>query len=65
MSKTPAIDLKVGYLNVRGFTTEKFEYTLSLLDNGYHIVFISETWFVNQAHYQASPTFLISSPYPN
>jgi hypothetical protein len=64
MSKTKTAELRIAYLNVRGFTMEKFDYVTSLFELGHHIIFVSETWFVNQSQYQPSPLFLVSSPYP-
>lgn len=61
--------MKIGYINIRGLTNEKWNALLSSLETPMHsgvpsfdILFISETWFVDHRNHACHPLFLASSP---
>lgn len=53
--------LKIAYFNARGLSPPKFTYALSLLQS-YHIVFVSETWFLNYIDHVSHPLCIAYSP---
>ncbi len=57
-------ELKIGYLNIRGLSLKKWEYCLSLMDNIFDILYITETWYMNTLTYSVHPYYLTSSPKP-
>lgn len=53
-------DLNIAYFNARGLSIPKFSYALTLLQH-YHIVFISETWFLHHADHASHPNCIAYS----
>jgi endonuclease/exonuclease/phosphatase family metal-dependent hydrolase len=57
--------LRVGYLNVRGLTDDKWRHLVSLISpssSTFDILFLSETWFVNHVSRISHPYTYLASP---
>ncbi|OLY79420.1 RNA-directed DNA polymerase from mobile element jockey [Smittium mucronatum] len=54
--------LKVGYYNCNGLSNYKWEYVVSALSSGsFDMIFLAETWFVDQSFHESSPLHVCSS----
>jgi hypothetical protein len=56
--------LRVGYVNVQGLASDKFDVCCRLLDTIYDFLFVAETWFIDHRVRKHDRRFLASTPQP-
>lgn len=61
--------LNIGFWNCQGLNFHKWNKIAALIDASFDIIFLAETWFVNQSSHTSHPLFLATSrriiPNPN
>ena len=57
----PKMNLRVGYVNVRGLSAASWNACCSLLSQEFDYLFVAETWFVNHRVYSQDRRFIAST----
>jgi hypothetical protein len=55
------MSLRIGYVNVRGLSPDKFEICCRLVDTIYDFLFVAETWFVDHHLRKRDRRFIAST----
>src|ERR1700761_8635993 len=56
---------KIAYYNVRGLTEDKWVFLTNLIfTHQFHLIFISETWYIDDSSHRSHPYTISISPLP-
>ena len=58
------MSLRIGYVNVQGLSSDKFDICCQLLDTICDFLFVAETWFIDHPLRKRDRRFLASTPKP-